>query len=191
MEFAQCQRCGWLIEADSHGGTKFCASCRESRKDWQPLSRRQLGRCSECHKAIAVSATSASPERRRCRDCQRARPKRPKVSPWTPQLVVCRCGTVFEQWRRGQKYCRPEHRPNPPRVNAGSSVRGYGAAHVRARRKALAAFMEGDPCARCGRPMSAEDELHLDHDDRDRSKYLGLSHAFCNLSWAGKRRHAC
>lgn len=57
--------------------------------------------------------------------------------------------------------------------------RGYGTAHQRARRNALAAFQPGDPCTRCGLPMWKRTGLELDHTD-DRTGYLGLAHATCN-----------
>lgn len=145
------------------------------------------GTCSECGKTVAVSQSSAPPELRRCRDCQRATPKR-HVSLWKPLIMTCPCGAVFEQHRHRQLYCRPEHRPNPPRkALARTAARGYGATHQRARREALAAFVPGTPCVRCGWPMEADDVLHLDHADENKAEYLGLAHARCNLSWGAKK----
>lgn len=69
------------------------------------------GTCSECGKTVAISRTSAPPERRRCRDCQRRNPRisRPR---FVPQELTCpTCGVVFTQKRSQQKYCCIEHRP--------------------------------------------------------------------------------
>lgn len=44
------------------------------------------GACSECGKTVAVSPTSLPPERRRCRDCQRARPRRVQLPARTCEL---------------------------------------------------------------------------------------------------------
>lgn len=35
-------------------------------------------------------------------------------------------------------------------------------------------------CSRCGHPITRGMVWHLDHDDHDRSQYLGPSHATCN-----------
>lgn len=103
---------------------------------------------------------------------------------WVPQLVVCPCGNVFEQWRSGQKYCRPDHRPSgsrPGRKQSSSSLRGYGSEHKLLRAAALAALEPGAPCPRCGDEMYPDQKLHLDHADDDRNAYIGLTHAQCNL----------
>jgi hypothetical protein len=91
---------------------------------------------------------------------------------------------VFEQRKPGQKYCRPEHRLNPPRpgrVQASVAARGYGYEHQKKRRAALATLKPGTPCPRCGQEMYPDQKLHFDHADDDRNYYLGLSHASCNL----------
>lgn len=61
-----------------------------------------------------------------------------------------------------------------------TTQRDYGAAHQRMR-KAMLPSMPGSPCTRCGRTLQAGDDVHLDHDDQDRGKYLGFAHARCNL----------
>jgi hypothetical protein len=151
------------------------------------ISPSQCGICSECGNAMHVTPASAPPERRRCRECQKARPKNPK-SDWVPQMVTCPCGKTFEQQRYGQKYCHPDHRPHAwgngrgagsPRKQASSSARGYGGEHKMLRRKALAELVDGSPCPRCGGAMHAGQDLDLDHAD-DGTGYLGLSHSECN-----------
>lgn len=65
----------------------------------------------------------------------------------------------------------------------------YGYRHRQRRQQALARLRDGDPCARCGGPMYAGQELHLDHDDDGSGRYLGLSHKVCNLSAGGRKSH--
>ena len=77
-----------------------------------------------------------------------------------------------------------------PRYYGSTAARGYGPAHQARRKRLLAAWKPGQPCARCGQPMlyrwlikpdgSQVTALHLDHDDQ-RTGYRGLSHARCNL----------
>jgi len=120
-----CDECGGPLEG--HGSRKFCSEeCkrhaeREVRRlTGPPLSRR--GACSECGKAVTVAATSAPPERRRCRDCQRKNPRR-RSAPFVPQDLTCpTCGTSFTQQRYGQKYCCTEHRPPRPGTRTAGRV---------------------------------------------------------------------
>lgn len=79
-----------------------------------------------------------------------------------------------------------ERADRPPRTGRGiskasSTARGYGSRHRRARTAAIAQLQDGQPCARCGRPMLRSDaaQLDLDHDD-DRTGYRGLAHRSCN-----------
>lgn len=60
----------------------------------------------------------------------------------------------------------------------------YGWPHRRARAAALAALTDGDPCARCRRPMHRGQTLHLDH--APGGGYLGLSHGVCNVRVGGR-----
>lgn len=60
-----------------------------------------------------------------------------------------------------------------------STQRGYGTVHRRLREQ-LVRTMDGTPCARCGIPLRTGDDVHLDHRE-DRSGWIGLSHALCNL----------
>lgn len=72
---------------------------------------------------------------------------------------------------------------------AGKSTtqRGYGWDHQKARKAALAAFVVGQPCVRCGKPLASKRGLELDHDDDDRSRYRGLAHAACNRRAGGEK----
>ena len=72
-----------------------------------------------------------------------------------------------------------------------TTERGYGSTH-----KALRAHWQTlitrqpQPCTRCGQPITTHDTWHLDHDDHDRSKYRGPSHATCNTAAGGRLAHS-
>lgn len=70
-----------------------------------------------------------------------------------------------------------------------TTQRGYGWSHQKARRAALAAFVVGQPCVRCGKPLTSKRDVELDHDDNDRSRYLGLAHSYCNRQAGGRKSH--
>ena len=70
-----------------------------------------------------------------------------------------------------------------------SAKRGYGTAHKKLR-AALLPKAYGTPCTRCGEIMLPTQLLHLDHADWDRTKYIGFSHADCNLSAAARKAKA-
>lgn len=64
---------------------------------------------------------------------------------------------------------------------------GYGYDH-RQERAALVAQLERDGhliCWRCGDPIYLAEDMHLGHDDFDRSIRHGPEHALCNLRAAG------
>ena len=64
-------------------------------------------------------------------------------------------------------------------------LRGYGSNHDARRRQIKPLVDSGNAiCSRCGNPISPRERWHLDHTD-NREGYLGVSHAFCNLSAAG------
>jgi hypothetical protein len=68
-----------------------------------------------------------------------------------------------------------------------TTVRGYGHEHQERRRKlAVEVARRTVNCARCGKPIRPGTEWDLDHDDADRGRYLGPSHANCNR---GARRN--
>jgi hypothetical protein len=74
-------------------------------------------------------------------------------------------------------------RPQP----GTTTTRGYSTRHQQLRTRLLAALQPGTPCPQtfpdgttCGQPMWRTQALHLGHTD-DRSQYLGLVHAACNL----------
>ena len=86
---------------------------------------------------------------------------------------------------------RPRRRKPPGATTRG----GWGNTHQR-RRAAIAPLVNAGKatCARCGEPIHAGEEWHLDHDEQ-RSGYLVVSHAYCNLAAGaaktnGQRQHA-
>ena len=71
-----------------------------------------------------------------------------------------------------------------------TKLRGYSGAHKIQRRKwARIVAAGGVHCARCGGAIFPDEKFDLDHDDADRSRYLGASHVGCNRS-APRRRAA-
>jgi len=78
-------------------------------------------------------------------------------------------------------------RRRPP---GATTALGYGYAHKVLSRRLRAAMPDGTPCARCGRPMYRWQKIHLDHVPGDKSRYLGLSHAKCNVSGGARYGNA-
>jgi hypothetical protein len=70
-----------------------------------------------------------------------------------------------------------------------TTARGYGSSHQQLRKRLLAQWRPGDPCARCGQPMLYRwllmpdgrrvSAIDLGHTD-DRQAYTGLEHRTCN-----------
>lgn len=64
----------------------------------------------------------------------------------------------------------------------------YGSAHDKARRSWEPKVARGDiACARCGNLIEPGEPWDLDHDDSDRTRYLGPSHASCNRATSAHR----
>jgi hypothetical protein len=78
--------------------------------------------------------------------------------------------------------------PARVRWHGSTEARGYGHQHQAERKRRLAAYRPGDPCAHCGQPITwwplnkvTRRYIHLPH-NADRSGYLpGLAHSYCNL----------
>lgn len=71
-----------------------------------------------------------------------------------------------------------------------AATRGYGTPHATERKRRLANWRPGDPCARCGQPMwGPSDRIDLGHTD-DRTGYIGLEHAECNRADGARRGNA-
>lgn len=66
--------------------------------------------------------------------------------------------------------------------------RGYGAHHRRLREQFARLVATGTcPCARCGELIHPGEGFDLDHDDHDRSLYIGASHIRCNRATDGRQ----
>lgn len=81
----------------------------------------------------------------------------------------------------------PVHAKASDKARGRRQQRGYGRDHD-ALRAALEPNAYGKACPSCGHPMLPGQLLHLMH-NVDRSGYLGMGHAWCNLSDAGKAAH--
>ena len=95
------------------------------------------------------------------------------------------CPTLIETSGR----C-PAHKRERQRELGTTTQRGYGSKHQKLRAEWKPKVEAGQvTCARCRLPILVGQLWHLDHDDNDRSKYIGPAHKFCNLSAAGKAAH--
>lgn len=84
------------------------------------------------------------------------------------------------------------HTRDRDKARGSRQDRGYDAAHVResARWKAKVAAGEHVTCWRCGEPITDPSDVHLGHDDHDRSITRGPEHGrACNLRAAGQKSH--
>jgi hypothetical protein len=73
------------------------------------------------------------------------------------------------------------------RPKGSTTARGYGSTHQGTRKRWRPIVESGGTlCVRCGFRILPGQRWHLDHRD-DKGGYLGVSHARCNLSAAGKR----
>ncbi len=77
-----------------------------------------------------------------------------------------------------------------PPPSGSTTARGYGWQHQKMRTAALAQFVHGQPCMRCGKPILSKADAELDHDDNDRTRYLGLSHSACNRRAGGQAQRS-
>lgn len=67
-----------------------------------------------------------------------------------------------------------------------TTARGYGSQHQQLRKQLLEQFQPGQPCARCGQPITSKDDADLGHTDGQHA-YRGLEHAACNRAAGGRR----
>ena len=73
------------------------------------------------------------------------------------------------------------------RWHGTTTQRGYGYAHQQLVRAARAAYVAGQPCARCGKPIWPAQPVDLGHaDGTAKQQYAGLEHRSCNRA-AGAR----
>lgn len=81
-----------------------------------------------------------------------------------------------------------DHTRDHDRARGTRQQRGYDAAHDATRRASVAKLAAGRTltCWRCSQPITSADELHIGHDDHDRSITRGDEHRACNLKAAGR-----
>ena len=91
-------------------------------------------------------------------------------------------------WPRGR--C-PTHDRTRDQARGTRQQRGYDRAHDRTRATAVATLRAGLTltCWRCGNPITNENDMHIGHDDSDRSITRGPEHRLCNLQAAGRNSH--
>ena len=84
-----------------------------------------------------------------------------------------------------------EHERQADGARGTRQERGYGASHERMRADYVRRIESGEAvtCWRCGLPIADAHDMHLGHDDYDRSVTRGPEHARCNLRAAGLMRH--
>jgi hypothetical protein len=93
------------------------------------------------------------------------------------------CGRQFAQTGPGRPafYCQV-----CAKSLGTNNGRGYGAEHRKLRAQWKVRVEAGEVCcARCGYQILPGTPWHLDHDDQDRTRYLGPSHKACNMKAAG------
>lgn len=85
----------------------------------------------------------------------------------------------------------PDHTRQHDRARGTRQQRGYNAAHDATRRASIAKLNAGQTltCWRCNGPITTVADLHIGHDDHDRSITRGDEHARCNLQAAGRTSH--
>jgi hypothetical protein len=77
--------------------------------------------------------------------------------------------------------CRARREAARDQARGGTTARGYGTQHqAHKRRWAIRIAHEPVLCARCHSIITTDDKWTDDHDDDDRSLYLGPSHVDCN-----------
>lgn len=76
-----------------------------------------------------------------------------------------------------------------PQPRLSTSERGYGAGHQRTRKYYVDLLLEGEvlECWRCFKEIYSPDDMHLGHDDQDRSITRGPEHVLCNLRAAADK----
>ena len=88
--------------------------------------------------------------------------------------------------KRGRRYC-DDHAAQHERRRGTRHERGYGSDHDAVRAKMRPIVESGTAlCVRCGLPIAPDAEWAADHDDEDRSRYLGPSHKRCNDAAGGR-----
>lgn len=116
-------------------------------------------------------------------------PRRFCICSGCPGCKPAGCGRLFDRDATHTQRC-PACQPAASRARnarGNTTQRGYGAGHQALRRQLAEAFVPGQPCWRCGKPIASLDDAQLGHDDQDRSRYRGLEHVRCNEATSGRR----
>jgi DNA-directed RNA polymerase subunit RPC12/RpoP len=106
-----------------------------------------------------------------------------------PKRFCLDCQRLYDRDLTGTMRC-PRCQPAATaarQARAPTASRGYGSHHQALRRQLLAAFIPGQPCARCGKPITSKNDAQLGHVDEDRSRHRGLEHTQCNEATAGRK----
>jgi hypothetical protein len=83
----------------------------------------------------------------------------------------------------------PDCRALADRARGTTTDRGYGWAHQQTRDQWQPVVDRGDAtCSRCHTRIQPGEAWALDHDDEDRTRYLGPAHELCNAIAGGRRR---
>jgi len=99
------------------------------------------------------------------------------------------CHRLYDRDATGTQRC-PRCQPAATaarQARPNTTRRGYGSQHQAKRKQLLEQFVPGQPCARCGKPITTVGDAQLGHDDHDRSRYRGLEHIRCNEATTGRR----
>ncbi len=105
-----------------------------------------------------------------------------------PQRRCLDCGELYDRDLTGTWRC-PVHQAvatSKRQARPNTTRRGYGAKHQALRKQVLEQFAPGQPCARCGQPITSKKDAQLGHLDSDRSRYRGLEHVACNEATSGR-----
>lgn len=182
-----------------------CRDCEqhrtEERADYMrayraavPPPPRPIRVCVSCEAPLAVGS-----RKRYCHACRAAidagrREQGRSGAGWhgfVPESRAClTCGAQFQAFAPHAKFCssgcgsraREATRPS-------KGERGYDREHYALRASWKPKVATGTVlCARCGCLIGADEPWDLDHDDNDRSRYLGPSHARCNRATSRHRK---
>ena len=106
-----------------------------------------------------------------------------------PKRFCIGCQQLYDRDATGTQRC-PTCQPAATTARnkrRNTTARGYGRQHQLVRQQLLDQFQPGQPCARCGLPITSKDDADLGHADGQQG-YRGLEHASCNRS-ASRARH--
>lgn len=175
----------WPDKSRRSGFSSRCRSCQKERMRILTVRKRGLfGPFPEKMCEICGKVPTPTRRHRYCRDCARSRARR-----------IIRTGQGWHSFQPEQRLCGECQRPYTAYAPhsrfcsdyCGKKSRGvkqsplHGHAHRKARGRVAPLVASGNAtCARCGLPIVPGEPWDLDHDDFDKSRYLGPSHRRCN-----------